>query len=148
LVAAIPAAAAVLATVLNIVNLWLAARIVAVSGRLRRPWPDLSALTLPGFSLLVLAGAVAGSFLPDLAGVVSGAFAASLLMVFAVLGFAVLHAVTRGIGSRGFVLGGAYLSVFVLGWPVLGMALLGLAETVFNIRGRILHRPGPPAART
>ena len=41
LVVAVPPAAAVLATILNVFNLWLAARIVKVSGRLRRPWPDL-----------------------------------------------------------------------------------------------------------
>src|SRR4029079_3436909 len=50
LVIALPAAAAVLLTLLNVFNLWLAARIVNVSGRLRRPWPDLTTLTLPGFT--------------------------------------------------------------------------------------------------
>ena len=41
LVAAIPPAAAVLATITNVLNLWLAARIVKFSGRLKRPWPRL-----------------------------------------------------------------------------------------------------------
>src|SRR4029077_16953592 len=66
LVAAIPPAAAVLATITGVVNLWLAARIVKVSGRLKRPWPDLSALALPGFALAILAAAIAGTMLPDL----------------------------------------------------------------------------------
>ena len=88
-------------TLLNVLNLWLAGRIVKVSGRLRRPWPDLSTLTFPPFAPGLLAAAVAGSFLPDLFGLLSGVFAASLLMAFAILGFAVLHAITRGMGSRG-----------------------------------------------
>ena len=47
LVAVLPPAAAVLATITNVVNLWLAERIVKVSGRLRRPPSDLSAMRFP-----------------------------------------------------------------------------------------------------
>jgi hypothetical protein len=147
-VAAIPPAAAVLTTLVNVINLWLAGRIVRVSGRLRRPWPDLTTLSLPPFAPWLLAAAVAGTFLPDLLGLLSGVFAASLLMIFAILGFAVLHAITRGMGNRGLALAGAYAAVVVFGWPVLGMALLGLAETAFNLRGRITQRRGPPSLRT
>src|SRR3979409_2303269 len=42
-----PPAAAVFSTITNLLNLWLAARIVKISGGLTRPWPDLAALTLP-----------------------------------------------------------------------------------------------------
>src|SRR5262249_54774968 len=69
LVTAIPPAAAVLATLINVFNLWFAGRIVRVSGRLRRPWPNLSALTLPRTTLGALAIAIAGAFLPDLTGI-------------------------------------------------------------------------------
>ena len=71
-----------------------------VSGRLRRPWPDLSAMTLPGFTPGLLAAAIAGSFLPDLPGMLAGVLAASLFMAYAIMGFAVLHAITRGMGGR------------------------------------------------
>ena len=47
LVVAVPPAAAIVATVTSLVNLWLAARIVKISGRLQRPWPQLSAMTFP-----------------------------------------------------------------------------------------------------
>jgi hypothetical protein len=148
LVVAVPPAAAVFSTVTNLFNLWLAARIVRISGRLARPWPDLAALSLPPLSTGLLAAAIAGSFLPDLAGVLFGAFAASLLMAFAVLGFAVLHAITRGMGSRAIVLAGVYGLTIVFGWPVLAMSLLGLAEIVLNIRGRVARKRGPPSLRT
>jgi hypothetical protein len=148
LVIAIPPAAAVLATVTNVVNLWLAGRIVKVSGRLQRPWPDLSRLTLPSFAPGLLAAAVAGAFLPDLLGIISGVLAASLLMAYAILGLAVLHAITRGMNSRSFVLAGTYSAVIIFGWPVLGMSLLGLADTVLDLRGRVAGKRGPPSLRT
>jgi Predicted membrane protein (DUF2232) len=148
LIAAIPPAAALLATFLSVFNLWLAAKIVNVSGRLRRPWPALSELTLPRFTAGFLGAAIIGSFLPDLLGVFAGVLAASLFMAYAIMGFAVLHAITRNFGSRAFALTATYVAVVILGWPILAMSLLGLAEMAFNIRNRIGQRRGPPTLRT
>jgi hypothetical protein len=149
LVVALPPAAAVLLTILNTFNLWLAARVVKVSGRLRRPWPDLSTMTLPNFTPGLLAAAIAGSFLPDLPGILAGVLAASLFMAYAIMGFAVLHAITRSISGRTFALIGAYFTVVVFGWPILAMSMLGLAESAFNIRARFTApAAGPPATRT
>ena len=148
LVVAVPPAAAVFSTVTNVFNLWLAARAVKISGRLKRPWPDLAALTLPPSSSALLAAAIAGSFLPDLPGVLAGVLAASLLMAFAILGFAVLHAITRGLRARIVMLTALYAAAIVLGWPVLAMAVLGLAEILLNIRSRVARKRGPPTLRT
>lgn len=144
LVGALPPAAAVLTTVTNLVNLWLAARIVKVSGRMRRPPPDLSAMQFPSYTPLLAAAAIAGSFLPGLIGIAAGVLAASMLMAYAILGFAVLHAITRGTSSRPLILGGAYVAVIVFGWPVLMMTLLGLADAVLDVRGRVARKRGPP----
>ena len=148
LVVAVPPVAAMFSTVTNVLNLWLAGRVVKISGRLKRPWPDLSALSLPRSASGLLAGAILGSFLPDLFGILSGALAASLLMAFAILGFAVLHAITRGTASRSVVLAGVYVAATILGWPVLAMAILGLAEILFNVRVRVVQRRGPPSLPT
>jgi hypothetical protein len=148
LVIAVPPAAAVFSTITNLLNLWLAARIVKVSGRLSRPWPDLTALTLPPATAGLLAIAIGASFLPDLFGILSGACAASLVMIFAILGFAVLHCVTRGLSARAVVLAGVYAAAVVLGWPLLLLSIVGLAETMFNIRLRIARGRGPPSLRT
>jgi hypothetical protein len=148
LVVAVPPAAAIFSTITSVFNLWLAARVVKISGRLKRPWPDLAALALPPSSSALLAAAIAGSFLPDLAGVLSGVFAASLLMAFAILGFAVLHAITRGMRGRIVMLTGLYAAAAVFGWPVLAVAVLGLAESILNIRSRIARKRGPPSLRT
>jgi len=145
LVMAIPPAAAVLATITNTFNLWLAARIVKFSGLLKRPWPPLPAMTFPPLAAAALAIAMGLSFLGGLVGIVAGVLSASLLMAFGVLGFAVLHAITQGINSRGFLLGGVYAGVIVFGWPVLALCLLGLIEIAFNIRARFAQKRGPPA---
>jgi hypothetical protein len=88
------------------------------------------------------------SLLPGILGTSAGVLAASLLMAYAILGFAVLHMITRGTGSRPFMLSGIYVAVFVFGWPVLVMSLLGLADTAFDFRGRAARRRGPPNPQT
>jgi hypothetical protein len=145
LVAAIPPAAAVLATVTNVFNLWLAGAIVKFSGLLKRPWPPLAAMTFPRTLAAALAIAVALSFVGSLIGIVAGVVSASLLMAYGVLGFAVLHAITRGMASRIFLLGGVYAAVLVLGWPVLALCLLGLIDAAIDLRARIAPTRGPPA---
>jgi hypothetical protein len=137
LVLAAPPIAAMFVTFTNLLNLWLAGRIVKVSGRLRRPWPDIAAMQLPGFTPLLLAGSLLGAFLPGLIGFAAGVLAASLLMAYAILGFAVLHAITRGMDSRSFVLAGVYAVVGIFHLPLLVMTLVGIAETMLDIRARI-----------
>lgn len=146
LVMAVPPAAAVLTTIVHILNLWLAGRIVKVSGRLKRSWPDIPAMVFPSYAPALLAISIAGTFLPGLAGIVGGIMSASLLMAYAVLGFAVLHAVSRNMAGRSFILAGAYALVLVLGWPVLAMMLLGLIDSILGIRRRSGIKRGPPAA--
>ena len=44
------------------------------------------------------------------------------------------------------MLGGVYVAVVVFGWPVLVMSLLGLADTAFDLRGRVAAPARPPTA--
>jgi hypothetical protein len=145
LIAVVPPGAAALATATNVINLWLAGKAVKISGRLRRPWPDLPQMRFPAYAPALLAAAIAGSFLNNLMGTVAGVVAAALLMAYAVLGFAVLHALTRGRAARGLVLGSSYAAVLVLGWPVLLVTLIGLADTAFDLRTRLAARGGTPS---
>jgi hypothetical protein len=72
---------------------------------------------------------------------------ASLLTAYAILGFAVVHSITRGMAMRPFVLGGVY-TVIVLFWPVaIGLILLGLADTAFDLRGRVAGKRNLPTPR-
>ncbi len=144
LVAVVPPTADVLAVLTNMLALWLAARVVKISGRLRRPWPDLAAMTFPSFALTLLAAAAAASFLGGIFGIAAGVLTASLLMAYALLGLAVLHALTRRVNGRAAFLGGTYALIIVFGWPILLLALLGVTDAAFDLRGRLAARRGPP----
>ena len=140
LVATLPPAAAVLTTITSAVNLWLADQVVKISGRMRRPPSELSAMQFPTFAPALTALAVAGSFLPGLIGIAAGVLGAALLMAYGILGFAVLHAITRNMGGRAFTLAGVYVTTIVFVWPVVAMALLGLADAAFDLRGRAARK--------
>jgi Predicted membrane protein (DUF2232) len=148
LVRTAPPAAAVSVTFVNLALLWLAARIVSISGQLRRPWPELTAMAFPAHALTLLAVAVAGLLFGGFIGILSSVFAASLAAVYAVLGFAVLHTITRGMNTRGFALACVYCAVAVVTPALVIIALLGLADTAFDIRGRMAAKGGPPTLRT
>jgi hypothetical protein len=129
----------------SLLNLWLAGLIVRISGRLKRPWPAIATMSFPAFTPTLLAVAVAGSFIPGAVGVISGVFTASLLLAYAVLGFAVVHVLSATIGGRGFMLTGLYVMVGLFGWPILFMSVLGLVETMAGFRARVIaRRRGPP----
>ncbi len=145
LVNVIPPAAAVLATITNLFNLWLAARVVKFSGTLARPWPQLSTITFPPMLMAALATAIVLSFVDGMLGIVAGVFSASLLLAFGVHGFAVLHTITQGMSIRTLVLSLAYAAVILLGWPILVLCLLGLIDTAIDLRGRVARKRGPPA---
>jgi hypothetical protein len=141
----LPPVAAVSSALTLILNLWMAARVVRLSGRLKRPWPDIPAMTFPRYAPALLAAAAIISFVPDIVGLIASLFAATLLVAFTMLGFAVLHVLTRGLPGRTAMLGGAYVFVAMLGWPALAAALLGVAESIFKWRARAAGR-GPPVA--
>lgn len=144
LVEAIPPAAAVLSTLTNLLNLWVGAHVVKFSGRLSRPWPSLAEMQFPRLAAVALALAVILSFAGGLVAVLAGVVTASLLLAYGLLGFAVLHAITRTIKGRGFLLAGAYAAVLVFGWPLLLLCLIGLFDQFFDLRSRVTRKRGPP----
>jgi hypothetical protein len=144
LVAIAPGAAAIFALVTLTLNLWLAATITATSGRLHRPWPDLKSAVLPPMTLAALCVAIAFCFTGGLLAIVALIVAATLMMAYALTGFAVLHTLTLALKSRALLLGCTYAIVVVFSWPVLAMAVLGLADAIFGIRQRYLRGRPPP----
>lgn len=148
LVAWLPPAAAVLATITSVFNLWLAGRIVVFSGRLARPWPRIPAMSFPRPLLAALAAAAVLIFVGGLTGIMASVVTWSLLMAYGVLGFAVLHALTQDMNGRAFLLGGVYAAVAVLAWPMLALCLLGLIETAIGLRARLAVKRGPPFFRS
>lgn len=140
----VPAAAAMFATLTLSLNLWLAGKITATSGLLRRPWPDLKATALPPMTLVVLLVAIGLSFAGGLLGIVAAVAGATLMMAYALVGFAVLHTLTLSLRSRALWLGSAYALMLLFIWPILAMVALGLTDAVFGLRQRFARRQPPP----
>ena len=144
LVALAPAAAAIVTTMTLTLNLWLAAKITATSGRLHRPWPDLKSTALPPLTLVILFVAIACCFIGGLPAILALIVATALIMAYAFTGFAVLHTLTLALKNRALWLSCAYTVVIVFSWPVLVIAALGLADAVFGFRQRYLSGRPPP----
>jgi hypothetical protein len=139
-----PAAAAMVAITTLTFNLWLAAKITATSGQLHRPWPLLAAATLPPMTPVALALALAFCFTGGSVAMAARIISGALLMAYALIGFATLHTLTRGIRLRTLMLSCTYGVVLVLMWPVLALVALGLADAAFGFRSRYLRRRPPP----
>jgi hypothetical protein len=144
LVTIAPAAAAIAAMMTLTLNLWLAAKITATSGRLHRPWPDLKSADLPPMTLAALCAAIAFCFTGGLLAILAQIVTAALMMAYALTGFAVLHTLTLALKSRALWLGCTYAIMVVFGWPVLAMVVLGLADAIFGFRQRYLRGRPPP----
>jgi hypothetical protein len=139
-----PAAAAIVAMMTLTLNLWLAAKITATSGRLHRPWPDLKGAALPPMTLVALCVAIAFCFTGGLLAILALIVTAALMVAYALTGFAVLHTLTLALKSRALWLGCTYAIMVVFGWPVLAMVVLGLADAIFGFRQRYLRGRPPP----
>jgi hypothetical protein len=140
-----PAATASAAVIRLMLNLWLAAKIAATSGRLQRPWPDFKTTALPQMTLVTLCIALGFCFIGGLSALFAQIVAAGLMMAYAIVGFAVLHTLTLAFKTRALWLGCAYATcVVTFPWAVLAVATLGLADAVFGFRQRFLRRWPPP----
>jgi hypothetical protein len=144
LVTIAPTAAAIFAMMTLTLNLWLAAKITATSGRLHRPWPDLKSAALPPMTLAALCVAIAFCFAGGLPAMLARIVATALMMAYALTGFAVMHTLTMALKNRALWLSCTYAIVLVFSWPVLAMVVLGIADAIFGIRQRFLQGRPPP----
>ncbi len=125
-------------------GIWLAARIVKLSGKLRRPWDNIARsvglppIMIAGFAIALLLMTVDGPV-----GLIAGAFAGGLGMAFALQGLAVVHALLRPSPGRQILLGALYGITFLISLPLFPLALLGMADAATGIRARRLAQtPG------
>lgn len=141
-----PSMLAILAMITLTLNVWLAGRITLTSGRLKRPWPDFHSLALPSMTLVGLCVAIALVFVGGIVGIFAQIAVATLLIAYALTGFATLHALTVAMRSRTLVLSLIYAMVLILGWPIFVAACLGLADAFFGFRQRLGERRPPETA--
>lgn len=140
--AAVPVMTAASFVPMQTANLWLAAKAVATSGRLTRPWPSIPDTAMPRAALLALAAALLSAWLlGGFASLVGQALAGALGAAFALQGLAAIHALTRGKKTRGAILGGVYVLVVVfLLWMLPILAIAGVLDALVRPRDR---RVGP-----
>jgi hypothetical protein len=144
-VAIVPAGAATIAMMTLTLNLWLAAKVTATSGLLPRPWPDIKATTLPPMALVATALAIPLCFVGGLPAMLAQIVTACLMIMYALMGFAVLHTITQALQNRALWLGSAYAVVLLFFfWPIIAVISIGIADAVLGIRQRYLHRHMPP----
>lgn len=148
MVAVIPVLVAASQMATLTLNLWLAAKVAAVSGRLHRPWPDLSGTSLPPMTLVALCVALAFSFFSGMTGILAVVVTTVLMMAYALVGLAVLHTITRDLANRGFWLASAYAILLMFSVSIVLLTALGLADAVFGFRERFLRNRQPPPLPT
>ncbi len=145
----VPYAAAASFVPMIAANLWLAAKAVSLSGRLPRPWPYIPSTQMPRETVVLLGAAIVASFLPGFIGFFAAAICGALFSGFVLSGLATLHVLTLGKSWRTGALSGLYLLVLLaLIWLMPFLALLGIADTFFNLRqrGTPPRMPFPPNA--
>ena len=90
--------------------------------------------------LPVSADAAAVSGLAALVPGLLGFYGANLVIIavvpFVLAGLAVVHALSRGWNNRAPLLSLLYVIIFIFGWPVFVLALLGLIEPWAKLRQR------------
>jgi hypothetical protein len=129
-VRALPAIQPAVWVILIVGNLYIALRLTAASGKLRRPkddWPR--ALRMPRTGLFVFAVACAACFLPGGIGYAATAIAGALGAGFLMAGFAIMHARTRGATWRPIALWLAYLAVIIFTFTLFFFLVAGLFDT-------------------
>jgi len=144
IVRALPLVAVGTTIVMYLLNLWLAGRIAQTSHRLRRPWPDLHSIELPQSAIAVLAVALLLSFADGLLALLAQIVGAALLTAYALVGFAVLHALTRASNGRLWWRLSAYAAIVMFMWPLLLMPVIGLLDATFGLRRRFASTSNPP----
>jgi hypothetical protein len=117
------------------VNLWLAGKAVALSGRLFRPWPELPTTRIPLVGAFCLIGGAVFSQAQGFAGFAAMALVGAFLIAFALQGLAIIHFSTRGRPARPLILTILYGLTVMLSYLLLpALALLGLVDTFFPLR--------------
>ncbi|GBE43807.1 hypothetical protein BMS3Bbin10_01888 [bacterium BMS3Bbin10] len=144
LIRALPAASAIVWLAIMLLNMWTAAKIAAASGRLIRPWPDLTMMSYPGPLALGFVAALLGTFTPGILGIVATGFAGAFLVAYVLLGLVVLHVMARQSPFRHIIIGTLYLGIFLFGWVALVVAMIGIGDPIFKLRERTLGKNTNP----
>jgi hypothetical protein len=111
-------------------NVWAAAKVADISGQLARPWPDLTAMSYPAGTPMLLALSLGCALILEgiprlMALSLSGAF----YLAYVLLGLAIIHNLTRGAPWRQPALTALYVLLAMASVVTVPLVLLGLVDS-------------------
>jgi len=141
----VPGIAAAASTILSLLILLAAAKLVSLSGRLSRPLPRVTReFVLPPATLIGLATSLV---LVPFAGwprFLAMAVAGAVLGLLAMQGLATAHVLIGRVAIRPLVLGVGYAMILIAEpWTMLTLALLGIADMALALRIHSIARSNP-----
>ena len=122
--------------IMVIANAVLAQGLLVRFGRNLRPSPAMAQVELPSWVTGATVIAAIGSFMPGVAGFVGGNLVLMSMLAYAFAGLAVVHALAARSSNRNVALIATYTFLFIFGWPLIIVALVGTAEPWLNLRRR------------
>jgi hypothetical protein len=140
----LPVVSAVAWMFLMLLNLWLAARSASISGLLPRPWPSIANLQYPPLMTVCFVVSVGISLLQGMPGIIAMSFVGAFGFAYLLLGLVVLHQITADMPFKPLILTGLYLAIMLIDWGAFIVAIIGLAEPLFELRQRALKRSARP----
>jgi len=127
-----------------VLNFHFGAKIARAFGWMVRPKDHIPTATgLPAIATLIFGAALVASFLGGPVGVAGQIFAGAFGMAFAFVGLATLHTLTLGNPARTVILMLSYLLILFIAPSIIGMVILGLVETLYGLRARMLAGRNP-----
>jgi hypothetical protein len=131
----IPGAVLVSGLLMAVVNAALAQGALVRMGHALRPSPAWRSVSVPRWLAPVLAIAAVTALAPDEIGTIGANAAIIAALPFMLVGLAVLHTVSQRWPARGLALGLVYVTTFILGWPAIVVAVLGIVDQWLPLRG-------------
>ena len=151
MVSIIPVCMGLVMTLYLAFNVWMGARLVAMSGRLPRPLVSIHQLALPREMTLVMIVSAGLSILPEYFGFLGRAMTGAILGAFIIQGAVALHvlssgiqSLTLGVKSRTILLGLFYATLFLLPWAILFVAIYGFITILARKSQGSQDPPSPP----
>jgi hypothetical protein len=136
----LPGALAAYWTFFMALNVYLAARITRMSGRLVRPWPDLHWLALPPVAAAVVLAAIIGVVAGGSLRVIGVGALGAFLVAYLLQGLSVVHAIGRA--RAPWLLYATYATIALAGAIAVPLtALTGLVENLVRVRARLVPMP-------
>lgn len=134
---ALPVGGAAIWYISLMVMLYGAGRMANSFKLLPRHWPDLAnELVLPTEAAIAAAIALLLSFMAEPIGYMAEFFSATLLILWAASGLAVIHFFARQTSHATFLLAIFYLALLFMGWLLVAVALVGVFEALFQWRDK------------